>query len=82
MRKIPENYLPVHHVKPVSRFDMFIKSAVFEITGENIDVTEISGNPDFLSCLSAKIARETGLDSCDIAQWISKSVKEYAVENT
>lgn len=79
---MPGNYSPVQDVKPVSKFDMFIKSAVFEITGENIDVTEISGNPDFLSCLSAKIARETGLDSCDIAQWISKSVKEYALKNT
>jgi hypothetical protein len=82
MRKIPENYSPVQHVKPISKLDTVIKSAVFEITGENIDVAEISGNPDFLSCLSAKIARETGLDSCDIAQWISKSVKEYALENT
>jgi len=73
---------PVQYVKPVSKLDIFLKKAVFEITGEDIDVREISGNPDFLSCLSQKIARETGLDSSDIAQWISTSVKQYALENT
>ena len=73
---------PVQYEKTISRLDIFMKNAVFEITGEDIEVREIAGNPDFLSCLSAKIASETGLDSCDIAQWILRSVKEYAVENT
>jgi hypothetical protein len=73
---------PVQYEKPISRLDIFMKNAVFEITGEDIDVREITGNPNFLSCVSAKIASETGLDSCDVAQWIVRSVKEYAVENT
>ncbi len=40
----------------------------------------ISNNRDLISCMSYKLARETGLDSCDIAQWISGSLKEYWVQ--
>jgi hypothetical protein len=40
----------------------------------------ISNNRDLISCISYKLARETGLDSCDIAQWISGSLKEYWIE--
>jgi len=37
----------------------------------------ISDNRDLISCLSSKLARDTGLDSCDIAKWISSSLKQY-----
>jgi hypothetical protein len=40
----------------------------------------ISKNHDLISCISYKLARDTGLDSCDIAHWISESLKEYWAE--
>jgi hypothetical protein len=40
----------------------------------------ISKNRDLISCISYKLARDTGLDSYDIAQWISGSLKEYWAE--
>lgn len=73
---------PLPNVKPVSRLDLFMTEAIFEITGEKIDPAEIPANPDFLSCLSAKIAADTGLDSADIARWVSASIKEYARNKT
>jgi hypothetical protein len=40
----------------------------------------ISDNRGLISCISSKLARDTGLDSCDIAQWISSSLKQYWAE--
>ena len=65
-------------LQPVSRFDQFLSHALTEITGEEISIRAVSENRDLISCISQKLARETGLDSCDIAQWISRSLKQYA----
>jgi len=71
---------PLPDLEPVSRFDQFLKHALSEITGEEISVHTVSENRDLISCISQKLARETGLDSCDIAQWISSSLKQYWAE--
>lgn len=71
---------PLPDLEPVSRFDQFLRHALSEITGEEISVHTISENRDLISCISQKLARETGLDSCDIAQWISSSLKQYWAE--
>ena len=71
---------PLPNLKSVSRFDQFLRRALTEITGEEISVHTVSENRDLISCISQKLARETGLDSCDIAQWISVSLKQYWAE--
>ena len=71
---------PLPNLESVSRFDQFLRQALSEITGEEISVHTISENRDLISCISQKLARETGLDSCDIAQWISVSLKQYWAE--
>jgi hypothetical protein len=68
---------PAPDIKPVSRFDQFICQGLSHITGEKVSMDNISNNHDLISCISYKVARETGLDSSDIAQWISRSLKEY-----
>jgi hypothetical protein len=68
---------PVTQVKSVSRFDQFLFQGLSHITSEEVSRDNISNNHDLISCISKKLARETGLDSCDIAQWISRSLKEY-----
>jgi hypothetical protein len=65
---------------PVSRFDQFLGRALPEITGEEIPVHSIAQNRDLIAYISQKLALETGLDSCDIAQWISRSLKQYWAE--
>jgi len=67
-------------VKSVSRFDQFLRQALSDITGEKILIRSISGNKDLIPCICHKLARDTGLDSCDIAQWISSSLKQYWAE--
>ena len=67
-------------VKSVSRFDQFLRQALSDITGEKILIGSISGNKDLIPCICYKLARDTGLDSCDIAQWISSSLKQYWAE--
>jgi len=64
----------------VSRFDQFLRKALSDITGEEILINSVSGNKDLIPCLSHKLARDTGLDSCDIAAWISQSLKQYWAE--
>ena len=71
---------PLPNLESVSRFDQFLRRALSEITGEEISVRTVSENRDLISCISQKLARETGLDSCDIAQWISVSLKQYWAE--
>lgn len=71
---------PLPTVKSVSRFDQFLCHGLSHITGEEISIDTISDNRDLISCISNKLAGETGLDSCDIANWISRSLKEYWVE--
>ena len=71
---------PLPQVKSVSRFDQFLCQGLSHITGEDVSMDTISNNCDLISCISYKLARETGLDSCDIAQWISGSLKEYWIE--
>jgi hypothetical protein len=68
-------------VKSVSKFDLFLRQALSDITGEEILVHSVSRNKDLIPYISYKLARETGLDSCDIAAWISRSLKEYWTEN-
>jgi hypothetical protein len=68
---------PVAQVKSVSQFDQFLCQGLSHITSEEVPRDNISNNHDLISCISNKLARETGLDSCDIAQWISRSLKEY-----
>jgi hypothetical protein len=68
------------NVKSVSRFDQFLCQGLSHITGEKVSADSISGNHDLISCISFNLARETGLDSCDIAQWISRSLKQYWAE--
>ncbi len=64
-------------VKSVSSFDQFLQQALSDITGEEIFISSVSGNKDLIPCISHKLATDTGLDSCDIAQWISRSLKQY-----
>jgi hypothetical protein len=71
---------PLPNLASVSRFDQFLRRALTEITGEEISVHTVSENRDLISCISQKLARETGLDSCDIARWISVSLKQYWTE--
>jgi hypothetical protein len=71
---------PGPDVKSVSRFDQFLCQGLSHITGKKISADSISGNRDLISCISNQLARETGIDSCDIAQWISRSLKQYWVE--
>ena len=71
---------PLPRVKSVSRFDQFLCQGLFHITGKEISADSISGNHDLIPCISNQLARETGIDSCDIAQWISRSLKEYWIE--
>ena len=71
---------PLPEVKVVSRFDQFLCQGLSHITGEEVSMDNISDNCDLISCLSSKLARDTGLDSCDIAQWISASLKQYWAE--
>jgi len=71
---------PGPDIKSVSRFDQFLYQGLSHITGKKISADSISGNRDLISCISNQLARETGIDSCDIAQWISRSLKQYWVE--
>lgn len=71
---------PSTDLRYLSRFDLFLRQGLSHITGEEILVHSVSGNKDLIPCLSHKIARDTGLDSCDIAAWISRSLKEYWAE--
>ena len=71
---------PGPNIKSVSRFDQFLCRGLFHITGIEISADSISGNHDLIPCISNQLARETGIDSCDIAQWISRSLKEYWAE--
>ena len=71
---------PGPNIKSVSRFDQFLCQGLFHITGKEISADSISGNHDLIPCISNQLARETGIDSCDIAQWISGSLKEYWIE--
>jgi hypothetical protein len=71
---------PLPQVKSVSRFDQFLFQGLSHITGEEVSGDNISNNRDLISCISYKVARETGLDSRDIAQWISRSLKQYWAE--
>jgi hypothetical protein len=71
---------PLPKVKSVSQFDQFLCQGLSHITGEKVSADIISGNHDLISCISFNLARETGLDSCDIAQWISRSLKQYWAE--
>lgn len=71
---------PLPDLLPVSRFDQFLGHALSKITGEDISVYSVAENRDLISCISQKLALETGLDSCDIAQWISRSLKQYWTE--
>ncbi len=65
---------------PVSKFDQFLRRALSDITGEEIPRSNLSENKDLISCISSKLAKDTGLDSCDIAKWISCSLKQYWLE--
>jgi hypothetical protein len=71
---------PLPQVKAVSRFDQFLCQGLSHITAEEVSIDNISKTHDLISCISYKLARDTGLDSCDIAQWISGSLKEYWAE--
>jgi len=71
---------PAPNIKSVSRFDQFLSQGLSHITGEKVSADSISANHDLIPCISNKLARETGLDSCDIAQWISRSLKQYWAE--
>jgi hypothetical protein len=67
-------------VKSVSKFDQFLRQALSDITGQEISIRTISENRDLISCISYKLANDTDLDSCDIAKWISSSLKQYWAE--
>jgi hypothetical protein len=71
---------PLPRVKAITRFDQFLCQGLSHITGEEVSMDNISKNRDLISCISYKLARDTGLDSYDIAQWISSSLKQYAAE--
>ena len=71
-----ERYLSFE-VTSVSKFDEFLRQALSDITGEEILMHSVSGNKDLIPYISHKLAKETGLDSCDIAAWISQSLKQY-----
>ena len=67
-------------VTSVSKFDEFLRKALSDITGEEILMHSVSRNKDLIPYISHKLAKETGLDSCDIAAWISRSLKQYWTE--
>jgi len=69
-------------VTPVSKFDAFLRQALSDITGEEILMHSVSRNKDLIPYISHKLARDTGLDSCDIAAWILRSLKQYWTEMT
>jgi hypothetical protein len=73
---------PSLDVKSVSKFDQFLRQALSDITGEEILMHSVSRNKDLIPYISHQLARETGLDSCDIAAWISHSLKQYWTENS
>jgi hypothetical protein len=73
-------HFPLPQVKSVSSFDQFLCQGLSHITGEKVSMDNISNNRDLISCISYKVARGTGLDSSDIAQWISGSLKQYWAE--
>jgi hypothetical protein len=64
----------------ISRFDQFLRQALSDITGEEIRINSVSQNKNLIPYLSHKLARDTGLDSSDIAAWISRSLKQYWAE--
>jgi hypothetical protein len=68
------------NIKYVSRFDQFLSQGLSHITGEEVSMDNISENRDLISCISYELAKDTGLDSCDIAKWISSSLKQYWAE--
>jgi len=72
-------YTPVINEQIPSPLRNFMGPAILDITGEDISCVDIGPASNLLSCLSQKIAMETGLDSCDVAQWIRFSLKEYWV---
>jgi hypothetical protein len=71
---------PLTDIRYISPFNQFIRQALSDITGEEILIDSVIGNNDLISCLSHKLAMDTGLDSCDIAAWISRSLKQYWAE--
>lgn len=71
-----------YEVTPVSKFDAFLRQALSDITGEEILMHSVSRNNDLIPYISHKLARDTGLDSCDIAAWILRSLKQYWTEMT
>lgn len=72
---------PLTDIRYISLFDQFLRQALSDITGEKILIDSVIGNNDLVSCLSYKLAMDTGLDSCDIADWISRSLKQYWAED-
>ena len=75
-------YVPITDEKVPSALKNFMGRALQDITGEEISGMDNGPSSDLLSCLSQKIARETDLDSSDVAQWIRTAVKEYWVTET
>ena len=63
----------------LTRLTEFKQGGLF--TGEEILIHSVSGNNDLVPCLCYKLAKDTGLDSCDIAAWISSSLKQYWADN-
>jgi len=74
-------YIPIVDEKTPSPLRNFMEHALLDITGEKISCVDIGPSSNLLSCLSQKIARDMGLDSCDVAQWIKISLKEYWVSS-
>jgi len=72
-------YTPVVDKQIPSPLRNFMEPAILHITGEDISCAGTGQPSNLLSCLSQKIARETGLDSCDVAQWVRLSLKDYWV---
>ena len=68
---------PEPNIKSVSRLINSSARGYLTLQAEEVSIDNISKNQDLISCISYKLARDTGLDSCDIAHWISKSLKEY-----
>jgi hypothetical protein len=74
-------YTPVVDEKIPTPLRNFMGRALLDITGEEISKADIGPSSNLLSFISQKIARETGLDSCDVAQWVKISLKEYWVSS-
>lgn len=72
-------YTPIANEKIISPLKNFLRRAILDITGEEISCMDLGPSSYMLSCISHKIASETHLDSCDVAQWISTAIKEYWV---